>query len=226
MFGFCLTWRVAAADIRLFVSLFPSAWFNRHLPRSGLYPAAFSLGLIGCTAPPLSHVINNAPFGGDISVEDVVLRVKCELADSVVKKMKEQNLKWLENWVAKADLTLQVNESGGITPNAVFTQPLHNVFNLGSGPSSVSLPRGNPGTTVSATSQSFNVGIGATYSNQVFRTETLSFAVSLSELKAWRERGKGRYANCRSSPNRVGVFPSFLPDLFTERSASLPRGCA
>jgi hypothetical protein len=29
-----------------------------------------------------------------------------------------------------------------------------------------------------------------------------------------------------SSPNRVGDFLSFLPDLYTERSASLPRGCA
>jgi hypothetical protein len=99
-----------------------------------------ALGNCACTVPPLWSVINNAPNGPPISVDEIVQRVKCELADALRQKMEEKNLKWLKSWTAKADLTLQVNESGGITPNVTFTQPLHNAYNLRSGPASVAFP--------------------------------------------------------------------------------------
>jgi hypothetical protein len=158
-----------------------------------------------CTStPPLSHVTNNTPFGENISVNDVVKRVKCELADAIIKiddddAMKEKKgektqFKWLDSWTAKADLTLQVNETGGITPNVTFSQPLKNAFSGESGPSNVLFSTGQAGptSTVTAIPQSFNLGIGATYSGQAFRTETVSFALSLRELKTWRRDGRGK----------------------------------
>jgi hypothetical protein len=162
---------------------------------------SLAAGTMGCsTVPPLSHVTNNLPYGKDISVDDVVTRVKCELADSLRKRMTKDvpNFRWLENWTAKADLTLQVNESGGVTPNATFTQPLQNAFPVGSGPSNVLFSTAKPGatSTITATPQSFNFGLGAVYSGQVYRTETVSFALSLKELKKWREEGGGKDIDC------------------------------
>jgi hypothetical protein len=152
----------------------------------------------GCTqVPPLSHATNNLPFGPDISVQDVVARVKCELADALNRKMTQKDFAWLQTWTVKADLTLQANDSGGITPSATYIDPLHNAYFLGAGPSSVSFPSGAPGNTVGATAQSFNFGIGATYSGQVFRTETVSFTISLQELRDWREHGAGKNSPCQ-----------------------------
>jgi hypothetical protein len=149
------------------------------------------------TVPPLSHVTSNAPFGNNIKVDDIVQRVKCEVADALDKKVEKKRFKWLESWTVKTDLTLQVNETGGLTPSATFVQPLQNAFPLGSGPSSVAFPKGTPGASVNATPQNFNLGFGGTFTEQVFRTETVSFALSVRELKQWREEGPGKDLPCR-----------------------------
>lgn len=150
----------------------------------------------GCsTVPPLSHATNNFPFTKEIPIHDVVQRVKCELADALDKKTEDPRFKWMASWTVKADLTLQANETGSITPTMSFVQPLPNAYFMGAGPSSVAFPSGAPGSSVSATSQNFNFGLGATYSGQAYRTETLSFALSLDELKKWRE-GKAAKLDC------------------------------
>lgn len=155
------------------------------------------LPCVACTqTPPLSHATNNLPFGKDISVDDVVQRVKCELADAFDRKVDERNLRWLATWTAKVDLTLQANESGSITPSVSLVEPLHNAYFLGGGPSSVSYPGGVPGNTVGATPQNFNLGISGGYTGQTYRTETVSFSLSLKELRAWREHGLGKNLPC------------------------------
>lgn len=156
-----------------------------------------ALSAAGCSqVPPLWHATNNLPTGTEISIRDVVERVKCELADAVDRKMEDKRFAWLESWTVKADLTLQANESGSLSPSATFVQPLKNAYFLGAGPSSAAFPSGAPGNSVGATAQNFNLGFGANYSGQVFRTETVSFTMSLRELKAWREWGPGRSHTC------------------------------
>jgi hypothetical protein len=160
---------------------------------------AFSSFVTGCTTvPPLSHATNNLPFTRSIPIHDVVQRIKCELADALDRKTSDPQFYWMAPWTVKADLTLQANETGGITPTAAFVAPLKNAFNLDSGPSSASFPKGIPGTTTSATQQNFTFGFGASYSGQVYRTETLSFSLSLAELKAWRT-GPAAGLDCRPS---------------------------
>jgi hypothetical protein len=53
-----------------------------------------------------------------------------------------------------------------------------------------------PGNSVGASQQNFNLGFGATYSGQVFRTETVSFTLSLQDLKEWRLQGPGKTIFC------------------------------
>ena len=162
-----------------------------------VWPGIFVLLACGCSeVPPLSHATNNLPFGPEISIHDVVVRVKCELADALDRKMQQPKFAWLQSWTVKADLTLQTNETGGLTPSVSYIDPLRNAYFLGGGPSSVSFPGGVPGNSVGATPQNFSLGLGATYSAQVFRTETVSFTLSLRELQAWREKGEGRFLPC------------------------------
>jgi hypothetical protein len=96
----------------------------------------------------------------------------------------------MQNWTAKSDLTLTTNETGGVTPNIAYMKPLANAFAFGLGPSSINTATGAVTNTVSATAQNFTLGIGATYNGQVTRTETLSFTVSLTELRDWKENSR------------------------------------
>ena len=142
------------------------------------------------TTPPLSHATNNVPFATTIPVRDIVQRVKCDLSAALYEKVykgKNKKFSWMQNWTAKADLTLEVNETGGVSPSFLFTQPLPNAFAFGLGPSSINTATGAVTNTVSATAQNFSVGFGANYSGQVTRSETISFTVSLLELKDWKE---------------------------------------
>jgi hypothetical protein len=98
-----------------------------------------SLLASACTAPPpLTAAMNNYPYAAKIPIDDIVQRVKCDLTAALYKKVfkssERDRLTWMQNWTAKADLTLEANESGGITPNVAFIQPLHNAFFLGAGP--------------------------------------------------------------------------------------------
>jgi hypothetical protein len=110
---------------------------------------------------------------GGIPVREIVLRVKCELASAFVSQddrtwvLDQPKFKWLKNWTAQADLTLQVLDTATLSPGATFTQA---------------------GKVVSGVQQSFALTAGATLNGQAQRTETISFAVSLQELESWRSR--------------------------------------
>jgi hypothetical protein len=159
---------------------------------------AIVLTVAGCgqTTPPLSHVMNNFPVSDYIPVSEVVDRVKCDMARAFDSRIKGEGAndalvaqyQWLQNWTAAVNLTLQVNETGSITPTAAYVLPLKNAYNFGTGPST------NTGTAISATSRNFTFGFGGTYSGEAVRTELLSFALSLKELKYWYHHGGS--ANC------------------------------
>jgi hypothetical protein len=141
--------------------------------------------------PPLSDATNNFPFTSSIPIHDIVQRVKCDLSDALYAKIyrddRKGEFKWMRSWTAKSDLTMGINESGGISPSFGLVQPLKNAFFLGAGPNSINTTTGAVTNVVSATSQNFTMGIGGSFNAQVLRTENLSFTVSLLELKRWKE---------------------------------------
>jgi hypothetical protein len=145
-----------------------------------------------CVAPPaLTHATNNFPFAGSIPIHDIVQRVKCDLTGALYAKIYKNKdplrFAWMRNWTAKADLTLEVNESGGVTPSFSYTQPLANAFIFGLGPNSINAATGAQTNVVNATSQSFTLGAAGTLSAGATRAETLSFNLSMAELKDWKE---------------------------------------
>lgn len=150
-----------------------------------------SLAVSSCVAPPpLTHATNNFPFARSIPIHDIVQRVKCDLTNALYAKIYEsKGLKfaWMRNWTAKADLTLEVNESGGVTPSLSYAQPLANGFVFGLGPNSINTTTGAATNVVNATPQNFTLGATATFNGSVSRTETLSFNISMAELKDWKD---------------------------------------
>jgi len=102
-----------------------------------------------------------------ISINDVVLRVKCEVRDSIASRT-GTDYDWLNKWTAQADLNLAVNEQSQIAPGGVFTQPL----------TMASLP-----LRVTNMPRSANLGIGVSASTTAARTEIVSFSVSLKEIR-------------------------------------------
>jgi hypothetical protein len=68
---------------------------------------------------------------------------------------------------------------------------LQNAFFLASGPNSLNALTGAP-SSISAIPQSFNLGITGSYSGQAYRTETMSFSLSLKELQAWQSQLKDK----------------------------------
>ncbi len=183
-------------------------------------PISPLLGLLlsACAVtPPLWHATNNFPFSESIPIHDVVQRVKCDISKAFFGKLyvdeNRDKLKWMQNWTAKADLTFEANESGGITPNLAFVQPLKNAFFLGAGPNSVNTATGAVTNVVSATSQNFTFGIGGTFSGQVTRTETLSFTVSFAELRDWEQERRIRARHGEDLTGAKSCSPSAPTDL-------------
>jgi hypothetical protein len=126
-----------------------------------LFASGFACLGSGCvTVPSLEH--NNIP------IAEVVERVKCDLADAVPDANKYP---WMANWVVKVDLTLIVNEQSGITPTANLIDLRPSAFVPG----------------VGNIAQNFTLGAGFGATGTAVRTDSLSFSLSLVELRYKRQ---------------------------------------
>ena len=121
----------------------------------------FPLAGCGAVLPELKPIAGSQPDPNNpysVSINEVVKRVKCEVWLSV-KDRPEKAYPWFNKWTAQADLTLTVNDSSGINPGATFIEPL----------------------AVATTSRSLGLGGGLT--STAFRTEIVSFSMSVADLR-------------------------------------------
>ena len=114
----------------------------------------------------------------EIMIKDVVQRVKCELSEAFDKKVEQREFLWLAGWTAHADLTLQVNDNAGVSPNGTYTKAL----------GSTSTAETLAGKPLSSVVSTFALGVSANLNGQAVRSETVSFTVALDELKMWRRQ--------------------------------------
>jgi hypothetical protein len=135
----------------------------------------------GCSEVPSLPAASGAEHT-NILISDVVKRIKCEIADAFDDKLTDKHFLWLQNWTAKVDLNLQVNETAGLAPSVSYTNFYRNAFNTAAGSTSLT------STVIAAVNQSFTLTAGANYSEQAQRAETLTFTLSLQEVKAWRQK--------------------------------------
>jgi hypothetical protein len=112
---------------------------------------------------------------------------------------KDVKFAWLQNWTAQVDLTLQIIDNATLSPGASLTEPFHNGYSAAAGPSTIST-KGVLGTTLSAIPQGFAIAAGVSLNGQAQRTETLSFVLSVKELKEWRDSPQTRQL-CAISDN-------------------------
>jgi len=112
-------------------------------------------------------------------INDVVMRVKCELSLAYGDRQKGQNL-WLKDWSVKTDLSLQINEQGGITPSLSYTQFQRSAVNVGAGPAATTSPA--LGLVQHSLTTAVNANIGA----QMTAIQAESFTMSFAELAAFR----------------------------------------
>lgn len=139
----------------------------------------FFVLLAGCsTVPQLEEATGTAQ--SDVLMSKVVTRVRCEVADAFDSLIDTPRYRWLSDWTAKVDLTLQANNAGGIAPGVTYTQYYKNAFNYGAGSTSLT------SNSIAAVSQFFTFGAGANLGEQAVRAEVISFTLSLKELKRWR----------------------------------------
>jgi hypothetical protein len=128
-----------------------------------------ALFLAGCAVvPPLQY--------DSVAISEVVQRIKCELALAVPEIQGQYptgTYQWMRYWTAKVDLTLVTNDQAMISPSAIFTTPMNQAVipNVGTFP------------------RSFTLGTGGGISGIALRNETLSFTVSMDELRDSRYRG-------------------------------------
>jgi hypothetical protein len=145
-----------------------------------------ALGLVVCFTPGCAYVpsLDQASGAGPnetpLLISDVVKRIKCEIADSFDDRLGDPRFQWLENWTAKVDLTLQINDTAGVSPSVSYTKYFKNDFNFAAGSTSLT------SNVISAVPQMFTLSGSASYSEQAQRAETLTFTVSLHEIKNWK----------------------------------------
>jgi hypothetical protein len=117
--------------------------------------SSITLLLISCsTVPPLRE--------DGIAISEIVQRVKCEIAYAIPKpegKWPTGRYQWLRNWTAKVDLTLITNDQSVISPGASWILPLRKL------------------------GETFTIGAGGGLTNNAIRNESLSFTLSLEELR-------------------------------------------
>jgi hypothetical protein len=138
---------------------------SRCLPLFGAIAVAFS----GCTVvPPLKE--------DAVAVSAIVERVKCELAFAVPEPQPPYptgRYQWMADWTAKVDLTLITNDQAAVTPGVSLIHPI---------PTAVVPLVGN-------VSRSFTFGLGAGLTTNAIRNETMSFTLSMAELRNRKYRG-------------------------------------
>ena len=141
------------------------------------------VALIGCTRIPATDDLAKSP-----NIDKLVQRIKCDLYDAVKDRLNSPyGYEWLHSWTAQASLNLIVNDQSQITPGATIAQPL----------SLVTIPG-----RVTNFAQSWNLGLGAQESNTATRNETITFTVSLAELRS--EFGQASRRNCEF-PNEIDL---------------------
>jgi hypothetical protein len=124
-------------------------------------PCGLVLLIGGCVQVP-----DLAPTTESIPTSEIVARVKCEINDAVQPYLINPRYAWLRKWTAQADLNLIVNNQAGVSPGAIFTQPLKSVALTGKG----------------TFAQSFSFGAGAGASTTAIRNEVVSFSLSFDEI--------------------------------------------
>jgi hypothetical protein len=127
------------------------------------------LVVVGVALPAGGCVTVPSLEGNRIAISDVVERVKCDLADALPDPYKYP---WMAGWVAKVDLTLIVNEQAGLTPTVSFIDLRPNAIVPG----------------VGNIAQNFIFGAAAGATTTAARTDSLSFSLSLVELRYKRDQ--------------------------------------
>jgi hypothetical protein len=179
------------------------------------------LCLTGCstTVPSLDPETN-------VEVSQVVLRVTCELGNAVKPYLekevsdKKRKYPWFERWTAQVDLNLVVNEQSGLSPSV----------------SIIDLNKAAVLPGIGTFAQNFTLGLTGSLSSTAGRTETLSFAVSMKELKKAANRPECPKVDARGLHANLGlskwVAAAFQPveDGFLEeghhRPPSAPRAAS
>jgi hypothetical protein len=124
--------------------------------------------LIGVGASDCVRVPNADPVASGPSIDQVVRRVKCDLVRALQPELDNVKYTWLQTWVAQASLTFIVNDASTLTPGATFSQPL-----------ALATVPGH----VTNFAQSWNLGLGAGFNTTASRNETVTFSMSLKEIK-------------------------------------------
>jgi hypothetical protein len=122
-----------------------------------------------------------------ITISEIVQRVKCEIwyATPLPQgKYPTGPYQWMRDWTAKVDLTLETDDTGSVTPGASFITPMHSVTLPGFG----------------SFSRLFSFGVGGGLNTTASRTETLSFTLSLAELR------NPQYRDTCTSPEGLGLL--------------------
>ena len=154
----------------------------------GLFAGLAAISLSSCSQVPSLEGASGTSHT-DILIGDIVNRVKCEISDAFDDKLSDPKFSWLANWTAKVDLTLQINDQAGVSPAGSYTHYYNNAFNFAAGSTSLTTH------TIAAVVQTFSLGAGVNYSEQAQRAETLTFTVSLSEIRSWRLNQRLKFAS-------------------------------
>lgn len=136
--------------------------------------------LSSCTIVPSIEETTGAR-DSKLFINDVVTRVKCELASAYGDKSIQDKYLWLKDWTVKTDLSLQINEQGGITPTLSYTQFQRSAVNVGAGPATTT------SSALGLVQQSFTTAVNANVGAQMTAIQAESFTISVAELAAFRK---------------------------------------
>jgi len=130
--------------------------------------AAFGWIAIGLASTACVRIPNADSAASGPSVDQVVRRIKCDLVKAVRPVLTKEKYTWLQTWTAQANLTFIANDGSTLTP----------------------------GVTLIAAASSASLGLGAGLNTTASRNETVTFSLSLEEIKDEHQSDPGsRFCN-------------------------------
>jgi hypothetical protein len=137
---------------------------------------ACCLIVAGCASVPTLEETTDST-NPPVFIKDVVRRIKCELnfaADYLKRSKNTDKLGWTKDWQAKVNLSLQVANTAGLTPNVQTVRFLHSAFYNAKTATGADL--------LAAVQQKFTFGTSITVSGSATRIELIVFTVPFGDI--------------------------------------------
>jgi hypothetical protein len=140
----------------------------------GIAIACCTLFVANCASVPTLEETTGATEPPPLFVNEVVLRVKCEIYETALALSHQPKFAWTNDWTAKVNLTLAVNNTAGLTPSVATVQFLPSAY--------YNAKTATGATLLTGVQQKFLFGANLALQESATRSDFVAFTVGFGDI--------------------------------------------